>query len=70
MRVCRILTQLCRKLTLGCPREEGIDYPDGQICPHCPFGRIEIAGRSRSDLPEPTEQPSIRTFRARSLLAA
>jgi len=22
---------------LGCPHEEGIDYPDGQVCPQCPF---------------------------------
>ena len=22
---------------LGCPHEEGIDYPDGQSCPQCPF---------------------------------
>jgi hypothetical protein len=21
----------------GCPHEEGIDYPDGATCPHCPF---------------------------------
>ena len=22
---------------MGCPREEGIDYPDGESCPKCPF---------------------------------
>jgi hypothetical protein len=22
---------------IGCPHEEGIDYPDGQPCPQCPF---------------------------------
>lgn len=22
---------------LGCPHEEGIDYPDGETCPRCPF---------------------------------
>ena len=21
----------------GCPHEEGVDYPDGKICPKCPF---------------------------------
>ena len=21
----------------GCPHEEGIDYPEGGVCPHCPF---------------------------------
>jgi hypothetical protein len=23
---------------IGCPHEEGIDYPDGQACPSAPFG--------------------------------
>ena len=22
---------------IGCPHEEGVDYPDGQVCPRCPF---------------------------------
>jgi hypothetical protein len=22
---------------IGCPHEEGVDYPTGQVCPHCPF---------------------------------
>ena len=29
--------------TLGCPHEEGIDYPDGEACPQCP----NWAGRER-----------------------
>ncbi len=28
---------------IGCPHEEGIDYPDGETCPQCPFW----AGRDR-----------------------
>ena len=24
---------------LGCPHEEGTDYPDGEQCPHCPYWR-------------------------------
>ena len=28
---------------IGCPHEEGIDYPDGEPCPQCPFWR----GRDR-----------------------
>jgi hypothetical protein len=24
---------------IGCPHEEGIDYPDGESCPECPFWR-------------------------------
>ena len=22
---------------IGCPHEEGKDYPDSQVCPQCPF---------------------------------
>jgi hypothetical protein len=22
---------------IGCPHEEGVDYPEGEKCPHCPF---------------------------------
>lgn len=22
---------------IGCPHTEGIDYPQGEVCPHCPF---------------------------------
>lgn len=22
---------------IGCPHEEGIDYPDGETCPECPY---------------------------------
>lgn len=22
---------------MGCPHEEGVDYPDGKVCPQCPF---------------------------------
>jgi hypothetical protein len=28
---------------LGCPHEEGIDYPEGKSCPQCPYW----AGRDR-----------------------
>ncbi len=28
---------------IGCPHEEGVDYPEGQACPQCPFW----AGRNR-----------------------
>ena len=30
----------------GCPHEEGLDYPEGQACPLCPFW----AGRDRDDI--------------------
>ena len=22
---------------IGCPHEEGVDYPEGEACPHCPY---------------------------------
>ena len=22
---------------IGCPHEEGTDYPEGEVCPHCPY---------------------------------
>jgi hypothetical protein len=22
---------------IGCPHEEGVDYPEGEVCPRCPF---------------------------------
>lgn len=24
---------------IGCPHEEGVDYPEGEECPECPFWR-------------------------------
>jgi hypothetical protein len=32
---------------LGCPHEEGIDYPEGSTCPDCPYwaGRDRWAGK-------------------------
>jgi len=32
---------------IGCPHEEGIDYPEGESCPLCPFwkGRNRWTGR-------------------------
>lgn len=35
---------------LGCPHEEGIDYPEGEACPHCPFwkGRDRWTGSLRT----------------------
>lgn len=31
---------------IGCPHEEGVDYPEGEACPQCPFwaGRDRWAG--------------------------
>ncbi len=32
---------------IGCPHEEGIDYPEGDACPECPFweGRNRWSGK-------------------------
>ena len=37
---------------LGCPHEEGIDYPAGEACPACPYwaGRDRWAGLSRGSI--------------------
>jgi len=39
---------------LGCPHEEGIDYPEGEVCPECPYW----AGRKRPllDQDSPADQ--------------
>ena len=47
-----------RQITLmsgifGCPHEEGIDYPDGEACPHCPFWATH--DRYRHSVPRDTE---------------
>jgi len=26
---------------IGCPHEEGIDYPEGSTCPRCPFWKVK-----------------------------
>jgi len=33
----RVRETVTTELILGCPHEEGIDYPLGETCPHCPF---------------------------------
>lgn len=35
---------------IGCPHEEGIDYPEGQSCPQCPYwaGRDRFTGKLES----------------------
>jgi hypothetical protein len=35
---------------IGCPHEEGTDYPDGENCPKCPFwiGRDRWAGARKA----------------------
>jgi len=33
---------------IGCPHEEGIDYPEGQVCPRCPFWAVQPRPSRRS----------------------
>jgi hypothetical protein len=37
---------------IGCPHEEGIDYPEGEWCPECPFwaGRDRFSGGSVDEI--------------------
>ena len=51
-----VLTVVESEGIIGCPHEEGIDYPDGERCPQCPYW----AGR---------ERPIERQMRAYSLAA-
>ncbi len=39
-----VLSVIAQEEIFGCPHEEGIDYPDGEVCPHCPYW----ANRNRS----------------------
>lgn len=38
-----VLSVVMADRIIGCPHEEGIDYPDGEACPECPYWR----GRDR-----------------------
>jgi hypothetical protein len=42
----KVRTVIMVEKIFGCPHEEGIDYPEGEACPHCPFwnGRDRISG--------------------------
>ena len=31
----------------GCPHEEGLDFPHGEVCPFCPFWKGKQGSRSR-----------------------
>lgn len=32
-----VKTVVMTERIIGCPHEEGKDYPDGEVCPQCPF---------------------------------
>lgn len=33
----RVKNTVSSEKIIGCPHEEGVDYPQGGVCPHCPF---------------------------------
>ncbi|MBI2395183.1 MAG: hypothetical protein HYV09_36775 [Deltaproteobacteria bacterium] len=41
---------------IGCPHEEGIDYPEGESCPRCPFwvGRDRFTGELMGEASSPS----------------
>lgn len=41
-----VLSVVVADRIIGCPHEEGIDYPEGEACPKCPFwkGRDRFTG--------------------------
>jgi hypothetical protein len=43
---CQVRSLVMAPRILGCPHEEGVDYPEGSVCPSCPFwaGRDRWAG--------------------------
>lgn len=44
---------------MGCPHQEGIDYPMGRICPRCPFwAGIDRLTHEPKQVPTPTLSPS------------
>ena len=39
----QVMSTVMADRLIGCPHEEGIDYPEGESCPQCPYWR----GRDR-----------------------
>lgn len=56
---------------IGCPHEEGIDYPEGDVCPQCPYwaGRDRWAGGDGQD-EGAAQTDTARQANAESLAAA
>lgn len=48
----RVRSVVMAPTIIGCPHQEGIDYPLGEDCPHCPYW----AGRERLTSVEPARQ--------------
>jgi hypothetical protein len=56
-----VLSVVAPDQIIGCPHEEGPDYPEGEVCPQCPFW----ANRDRWEGVRPEADPSF--ARAREL---
>lgn len=37
LRLHRVRSAVMAEGIIGCPHEEGVDYPEGEECPECPF---------------------------------
>jgi hypothetical protein len=50
----RVKQRIITEQIIGCPHEEGKDYPEGGECPHCPFwhNRDRFTRRLLSETPE------------------
>jgi hypothetical protein len=48
IRAHKVLSVVMVDRIIGCPHQEGIDYPDGEVCPECPYwlGRDRWSGET------------------------
>lgn len=54
----RVKESVASEKMMGCPHEEGIDYPLGRVCPHCPFWEgLDRMTLEPVVLPAPTRSP-------------
>ncbi len=54
-----VVSTVLHERLLGCPHEEGVDYPEGESCPECPFwkGRNRWTGAPTEEAPPPNGPP-------------
>lgn len=43
----RVKDVVINEAMMGCPHEEGIDFPEGEDCPHCPFWKGKQGSAAR-----------------------
>jgi hypothetical protein len=55
----RVTESVTTDRIIGCPHQEGIDYPMGRVCPRCPFwAGLDRFTHEPVTLPEPTLTPA------------